>query len=164
MADDWVGFVEEYGPLVYSSAWRILKDRQEAEDITQDVFTFAWSQRTDHVQNMCGWLRHIAVRRSLDQLRRRRPLTSSALDFIATKQDVSDALEFAELEGAVRFAVAALPEQQSAIFALRYFEEMSNPQIAEQLAISSSAVSSALHAARTTLASVLTPYIHGEAK
>lgn len=164
MADDWAGFVEEHGPLVYSSAWRILRNRQEAEDITQEVFLFAWSQRTDHVQNMCGWLRHIAVRRSLDQLRRRRPQASSDLDFITTKPCASDALELAELERVVRLAVAALPEQQSAIFALRYFEEMSNREIAEHLVISSSAVSSALHAARTTLASVLTPYFHGEAK
>ena len=164
MADDWVDFVEEFGPLVYASSWRILKDRQEAEDITQDVFAFAWSQPSDHVRNMAGWLRQIAVRRSLDRLRQRRPLVNSELDLQIVDDRTTDALEVAELEEAVRTAVAALPDQQSVIFALRYFEEMSNREIAEHLAISTTAVSSSLHAARTALASVLTPYIYGEAK
>lgn len=164
MTDDWVKFVEEFGPLVYTSAWRILKHRQEAEDVAQDVFTFAWSQRTDHVKNMGGWLRHIAVRRAIDRLRRRRSFVNSDLEFIVSTNDPPNAIEFAELEQAVRAAVASLPEQQSAIFALRYFEEMTNREIAEHLAISASAVSSALHAARTALASLLNPILHGDAK
>jgi len=164
VTDDWVKFVEEFGPLVYASAWRILKHRQEAEDIAQDVFAFAWSRRFEHVQNMAGWLRHIAVCRSLDRLRRRRPVVTSDVELVPKVDNTSSAIELAELEHAVRAAVADLPEQQSAIFALRYFEEMPNREIAEHLAISPSAVSSALHAARTTLASVLTPIFYGEAK
>ncbi len=130
MTDDWVQFVEEFGPLVHASAWRILKDRQEAEDITQDVFAFAWSQRSKHVQNMAGWLRHIAVCRSLDRLRRRRPIVSSDLEFVASADNTSAAIEFAELERVVRNAVAALPEQQAIVFVLRHFEAMTNREVA----------------------------------
>ncbi|MEQ9407378.1 MAG: sigma-70 family RNA polymerase sigma factor [Fuerstiella sp.] len=164
MTNDWGAFVEEFGPLVYASAWRILKQRQEAEDVTQDVFTFAWTHRSEHVNNMAGWLRHIAVRRALDRLRRRRAIASSDLELIATADDTSCAMEFSELEHAVRTAVASLPEQQSTIFSLRYFEQMQNRDIAEHLAISPSAVSSALHAARTTLVILLTPIIQGSLK
>lgn len=164
MTDDWTEFVETFGPLVYASAWRILKHRQEAEDVAQDVFAFAWSQRTDHVRNMAGWLRHIAVCRALDRLRRRQAFVDSDMEFVPSTEKGMHAVELAEFEQAVRTAVANLPEQQSATFALRYFEEMSNREIAEHLAISPSAVSSALHAARATLASVLTPILHGDAK
>lgn len=164
MIDNWAEFVERFAPLVYASAWRFLKHRQEAEDVTQDVFIIAWTQRSEHVQNMGGWLRHMAVCRALDRIRRRRPVVSSDLEFVPTADNSSSSMEFTELEQLVRTAVAALPEHQAAVFALRHFEEMPNQEIADHLKISPSAVSSALYAARRTLTGVLTPIIQGDVK
>ena len=160
MTVDWDELVEEFGPLVYSSAWRILRHREQAEDIVQDVLTHAWLRRNEPIRNLAGWMRHLATCRALDALRRRRTVPFHDLDFLATPQD--NTVEQAELMEVVRTAVANLPEQQATIFALRYFEEMSNAEIALHLDVTTSAVSSALHVARNSLANTLTPILEGK--
>ena len=55
----------------------------------------------------------------------------------------------------LRAAVARLPKREGTVFCLRYFEDMSNLQIAHSLNVSPSAVSTALHKARVKLAAIL---------
>ncbi len=162
MIDDWPKLIEQYGPLVYTSAWRILRDRQEAEDIAQDVFTYAWSERSKKIKNMAGWLRHLATCRALDRLRQRRPSQRLELEHAPITESDPSKVEFEELELLVRSAVASLPNQQGKVFALKSFEEMANREIAAHLNMSESAVSSALHSARKTLAAELTPILQRE--
>ena len=38
MATDWDRIVREHGPMVYGTAWRILGNAADAEDVVQDVF------------------------------------------------------------------------------------------------------------------------------
>jgi RNA polymerase sigma factor (sigma-70 family) len=56
-----------------------------------------------------------------------------------------------EEESRLRDAVAALPEREAAVFALRYFESLDLPEIADCLGISYSAAGAALSRARTKL-------------
>lgn len=157
MPNEWTEFVDSYGPLVYRCAWRILRNQHDSEDVVQEVFSFAWdSSEFAKAHNKAAWLRCVTVRRALNCLRRKKPVELGELDVAADCSRVSR-VESDEFQTAVLAAISRLPEQQRVAFSLRYFEEMSNAEIAEELGITTSAVSSALHSARQTLARILAP-------
>lgn len=157
MPNEWTEFIDSYGPLVYQCAWRILRNQHDSEDVVQDVFSFAWDNREfANVQNKAAWLRCVTVRRALNCLRRKKPVELGDFDVAFDSSGVSE-VDSAELQMVVRMAVSQLPEQQRVAFSLKYFEEMSNAEIAHELGTTLSAVSSALHSARQTLARILAP-------
>ena len=157
MSIEWTSLVDSYGPLVYRCAWRILRNQHDSEDVVQEVFSFAWDSREfANAQNKAGWLRCVTVRRALNCLRRNKPVELGDFDVASDSSRVSE-VESAELQSVVRLAISQLPEQQRVAFSLRYFEEMSNSEIAHELGTTPSAVSSALHSARQTLARILAP-------
>jgi RNA polymerase sigma factor (sigma-70 family) len=154
---EWTEFVDSYGPLVYRCAWKILRNQHDSEDVVQDVFSYAWdSSHFAIAQNRAGWLRCVTVRRALNCLRRKRPFELGDRDVASNYQRISE-VESAELQLTIRVAISQLPEQQRMAFSLRYFEEMSNSEIAHELGTTSTAVSSALHSARQTLSRILAP-------
>ncbi|MBB5910986.1 RNA polymerase sigma-70 factor (ECF subfamily) [Actinoalloteichus hymeniacidonis] len=66
--------VRDYSRQVFGIALRMLGDRAEAEDVTQDVFLICW-RKIDGLadpQAVGGWLCRIAQRRALEVLRARR--------------------------------------------------------------------------------------------
>jgi RNA polymerase sigma-70 factor (ECF subfamily) len=161
--DDWQRLVRNYGTLVYSAAWRVLRHREDVEDVVQEVFLGAWASRQrEQVAQWGGWLRRMAVCRALDRLRsRRRWRVLDAEQPAPARSPVADA-EGAELQEQLLACVAELPEQQREVFSLRYFELLTNGDIAEALGISESAVSTALHKARGNLARRLSSLIPGD--
>lgn len=162
LLNEWPEFVDSYGPLVYRCAWRILRNQHDSEDIVQEVFSFAWgSNDFAMVHNKAAWLRCITVRRALNCLRRKKHVELGNFD-VASKYGPVSEVESAELQLVIRVAISRLPEQQRVAFSLRYFEEISNAEIAHELGISASAVSSALHSAREALARILAPVLKGD--
>jgi len=153
----WETLVRENTPMVFRVAWRILRNTHDAEDVGQDVFLelhrILDSRR---VTNCPGLLRRLTVLRALDRLRRRRA-TAPLQESVHATAEPSPEKEMLRAEEAerVRQALARLPRQMAAVFCLRYFEDLSNLQIAEALGTSPSAVSTALHKARTRLETML---------
>jgi RNA polymerase sigma-70 factor (ECF subfamily) len=160
----WNAIVREHGPMVFRVAWAILGDADEAEDVGQEVFLELWRLlQSREIENFGGLLRRMATLRALDRLRRLKrsvPLDDEAA--LATDRGPeADAIgkERAEI---LRAAIARLPERMAAVFCLRYGEHLSNREIAEVLKISPSAVSTALHKARSRLESLLSSSIRGD--
>ena len=60
-----------------------------------------------------------------------------------------------ELAENLRNLIAALPEREGTVFALRYFEELSNREIADVLGISPGAVAAAVHKVRAKMTAVV---------
>ena len=67
----------------------------------------------------------------------------------------AEAAEAEELAARLRAALARLPARQAEVFALRFFEQMDNREIAEALALSANAVGVLLHKARRRLRELL---------
>lgn len=161
---DWNAIVRDHGPAVFGSAWRILGQSADAEDVTQEVFMEAYRQRRrQSVRSWAALLRRMAVCRALDRLRRRRP-TLSIHGLSMAAADVSPELEAIAVEMAdkLREAVSRIPEREGEVFCLRYFEDLSNQQIAEALDIQPGAVAAALHKARAKLRALLHTPRQGE--
>jgi RNA polymerase sigma-70 factor (ECF subfamily) len=101
-------------------------------------------------------LRRLAVYRALDRLRQKQSRISvDELELESHAPGPAEAAIARELEGRLREAVAKLPAREAEVFWLRYFEDLSNRDIAELLAISPGAVGAALCKARTKLQALI---------
>jgi RNA polymerase sigma-70 factor, ECF subfamily len=160
---DWDRIVREHGPMVFATAWRILGQAADAEDVVQDVFMEV-QQISVRVRCWPALLHRLTTFRALDRLRQRKnnvPLDGLCL--FSPNGDPESQAVGRELAERLRQAIAQLPQREGSVFCLRYFDELSYDQIAENLAISRGAVAAALHKARSKLESLLAePVHHGE--
>jgi RNA polymerase sigma-70 factor (ECF subfamily) len=150
--------------MVYATAWRILANAADAEDVVQEVFLQVHQlHRTQPVRYWVGLLRRLATCRALDRLRQRRQtqtLDGVALASLTPGPDA--ALMGKELAQRLRLAIGQLPPREAAVFCMRYFEDLSYQQIAEALRVRIGAVSVALHKARAKLEAFLLEPVPGE--
>ena len=144
--------------MVFRTAYRILGCAADAEDVAQDVLLEVFSRAaTERIENWGAYLRKLTIFRALDRRRKRRGTV--ALNTVALNQDGFPSVELSphdeavrrELAERLRDLMATLPEREGAVFALRYLEGLSNPEIATALAISAGAVAAALHKVRAKL-------------
>jgi len=105
----------------------------------------------------------MATYRSLDRLRQRKPISSlDGLPVPGTMNGPEEDAIAGELQEQLRHAVTQLPQQEAAVFCLRYFEDLSYKQIAESLQVTSGAVATALHKARAKLEVLLGDCARGD--
>jgi RNA polymerase sigma-70 factor (ECF subfamily) len=163
---DWNAIVRDHGPTVFGIAWRILGHTADVQDVTQEVFMEAYRlQRSQPVRNWQALLRRLAVCRALDRVRRRRPTVSiNDLSLRASRASPESDATAAELAERLSEAISGLPEREGEVFCLRYFEDLSNQQIADALDMHPGAVAAALHKARAKLEVLLYPPLIGEKK
>ncbi len=67
--------VDEHGPALYRTAYRMVGDRHTAEDLVQDAFRSVWNSRRlfEHGRGERAWLASILRRRVVDHWRRPHP-------------------------------------------------------------------------------------------
>jgi RNA polymerase sigma-70 factor (ECF subfamily) len=161
---DWDRIVREHGPMVFATAWRILGNAADAEDVVQDVFLQVHQlHQAGPVRYWVGLLRRLATCRALDRLRQRRHTVSlDSLPLASGGPGPDAALLEKELGERLRLAIAQLPQREGAVFCMRYFEDLSYQQIAEALRIRPGAVATALHKARAKLEVSLLEPVPGE--
>ena len=154
---DWEGIVRTHGPMAFDTAWRLLGNVADAEEVVQDSLLDAFRLHSKRgVANWGGLLRHLATLRAIDRLRTRRIVQPLACEPASaeTDQPVAAAME-RELADGLRRAIAELPDREANVFSLRYFGEMTNGEIAASLGISAESVGVSLHRARTKLKETL---------
>lgn len=161
---DWDTIVRVHGPMVFSTVLRILGHAADTEDVVQEVFLEAHQLKlAEGVRNWGGLLRRLATYRGLDRLRQRKAVVTVAhLRLVDHDGDPEAAAVEHELADRLRQAVVQLPEREAAVFCLRYFDDLSNQQISENLNITTGAVAAALHKARAKLESMLVSAVHGD--
>lgn len=153
---DWNALFDAHADDLIRICWRILGRRSDVDDCVQETFVQAFqAQQRQTVRNWPGLLRRIAVVNALAALRKRRVRADTHLS--AHHLPASDAApdELAagrELEERLRREIGALPDQEAAVFCLRYFESMSVAETATTLRVSAGAVSAATLRARKRLA------------
>lgn len=133
---------DRYGRLVYGLALAILTNRDEAQDLTQEIFLtlFDHSRAFDPARGALGaYLTTLTRSRAIDRLRRGsrrvRILRSSweadpPLPPPATPLDQASSRETGER---VRRALAHLPEKERRALELFYYQGLTQAEIAEQL-------------------------------
>jgi RNA polymerase sigma-70 factor (ECF subfamily) len=167
------GKVEAYGELVrryqtsvFNVCYRLLGDRDEAQDLAQEAFMRAYQrlEMFDETRPFGPWIRRVAANLSVNHLKRRRPPVWSLED--ETDEPLSPpqanperAGERRDQERAIWEAVLALPPHYRSVVELRHFHNMTYAEIAAALGLPISDVKSHLYRARRELARRLQDHV-----
>jgi RNA polymerase sigma-70 factor (ECF subfamily) len=147
-------FMQEY-PKVVAIAQRVLNERQEAEDVAQEVFLAFHRGHQPTAGYAAPWLRAAAAHRALNRLRderrrqereRRHALDPSA----STETDPEHALEASEQRRVVRAALGRLRSKYATVLALRY-SGLSYAEVAEGMGVGIGQVGTLLRRAEALL-------------
>jgi RNA polymerase sigma-70 factor (ECF subfamily) len=136
--------------MVFRTAYRITGNAADAEDVLQTVFLRIVRRESDasEILNAESYLRRSAVNASLDVVRARREAGNLELETLPASGSCT---ELAALRDSLRRALATLPPRTAEMFALRFFEGHTNPEIAKLMGISQIVVAVTLHRARRKL-------------
>jgi RNA polymerase sigma factor (sigma-70 family) len=160
--DQLVWLMEEYGDMVIRLAYTYVKQKQLAEDISQEVFISCY-QNLDRFEKKAAyktWLYRITVNKCKDALKSwsfRNIFYKEAISSIiasGSKNMDSDMVELEEKEMIFK-NVISLPIKLREAIILHYYEELSIQEIAELLNLSPNTVKTRLHRARHSLKSVI---------
>ena len=151
--------VRRYQDSVFNVCYRMLGERQEAEDLAQDAFIRAFHRlgAFDESRPFGPWMRKVAANLCLNHLERSRPIQLPLDDerdrpLHATVLGPEATLDRKQVGETVRRAILELPAHYRAVIELRHYQEMSYAEIAEALEIPLSDVKSHLYRARRRLA------------
>lgn len=142
---------DRYRDYVFSIAFDILRDEQDACDVTQEAFIKVLTRlhQVHSGARFRGWLARIVVHAAVDVTRRRRrPIVEFDEERHEAAQAV-DAIEQHDLHRRVRAAVRVLSPPLRAAVLLRYVAGWSYDRIARRLGVSTGTVASRLSRAHT---------------
>jgi len=144
--------------LVFRTAYRITGNAADAEDVLQTVFLRLLRRAESAVamENKESYLRRAAINAALDVMRSRQADRTVEFVDLPAEGAHGDPLELREALGR---ALAQLKPRPAEIFALRFLEGFSNPQIARMLGISQVLVAVIVHRTRQQLRKELGAYL-----
>jgi RNA polymerase sigma-70 factor, ECF subfamily len=130
---------DRYSAMLFGLLMRILKEREAAEEVLQDIFLQLWrnaGQFDASRGSLPAWLMVIGRNRAISRLRGRRDREvpeenegDYANTFVST-QNIEDEAARAELARSLAVALATLPAEQRQAVELAYFEGMTQSEIA----------------------------------
>ena len=165
--------VQRYSRMVLNCSYKFLRNKESAEDLTQEVFLEVYeSVKTFRADSkLSTWIYRIAVTKSLNHLKSmKRKKRFAVLVSIFGKDDSVKDIPLAdsiapdkELENKDRarllaWALDKLPDNQRVAFTLSKYDEMSYEEISSIMNTSISSVESLIHRAKTNLKKKLYNY------
>lgn len=145
--------IENNKGYVYNLSHSIVKNAEDARDISQQVFVkiYAGLRDFDTTRPFRPWLRQIVVNTCIDFLRERGQIDELSLNedvpegMIAVNPTSLRAIEAKDIVGKV---MAAMPVQYRMVLSLRHMEGLSYNEIADTLGIPIGTVKTLIHRAR----------------
>jgi RNA polymerase sigma-70 factor (ECF subfamily) len=137
--------IQRYLNIIYRFVQTYVKNQDEAEDVTQEIFVKVWKSLKSFqpAYKFRPWLFAIAKNTALDFLKKKQPLTFSELsradelNFEENLADQSgsvlDRLKWQETFRALQLAAQSLPANYRATLDLRYDQNLKFREIAELL-------------------------------
>ncbi len=149
-------FVETFQGVIYGLCCRMVGQREDAEDITQEVFTRAFRSLAgwDKLRPLKPWLLMIAANccRTALSKRIRTPTANEILNELPSRPEATRDTDFSD---AVQRALATLREDHRTCFILFYEQELSVSEISQTLGCPEGTVKTWLHRARRDIADML---------
>ena len=134
---------DRHGGAAFSLAYRIVGDRNGAEDVAQEAFLSIWrsNARFDRARgSVRSWVLSVVRNRAIDALRRggsRAPKLDQDDDAVLAARPAEEATEDEairrETSRELRGALESLPDDQSRVIELAYFGGLTHSEIAEAL-------------------------------
>lgn len=164
--DVFVQLLERYEKKVYNLAYRMLGNREDARDLTQEAFIRSYFALADFRGDsaFATWLYRIATNLCLDVLRQRKNKIALSLDeplqmgegvlerqLPTCEEGPEEIVEQREFRRLVQQLINTLPEEQRLVLVLREFQELTYEEISATLECSLGTVKSRLSRARGAL-------------
>jgi RNA polymerase sigma-70 factor (ECF subfamily) len=165
---------DRYGDLVYSTALRVLRDPQLAEDISQEIFVRLWRKPERYVAErgrFLTWLISVTRNRAVDEVRargRRQRYETASPEEQERELPASEAIDpalnaqLAEGRRIVRAALAELPPEQRQVIELAFFGGLTQREIADRLAQPLGTVKTRIRLGMQKLRAHLAPEVRSE--
>lgn len=145
-------WLQEHQDHVWSLARYLLRDRGEAEDVTQEAFIRLWQHR-ERLQEaqVRPWLLRVTRNLCLDRVRRRQPEVEWDENAAAGDDSPQDGLQRSEASRWLQRAIAALQEPYRSLIILRDLQQHSYEEVAGVTELTMPQVKTYLHRARRQL-------------
>jgi RNA polymerase sigma-70 factor (ECF subfamily) len=165
--------VELYQDQVLNTCYRFLFNREDAEDVAQEVFIEVYRSISSFREEakLSTWVYHIAITRSIDLIRKkkRKKRFAQMKSLLGLEEEgkelptpgKNDPLEKLEQEERMKIlqeAIDTLPENQRIAFTLSKCQGTGNKEIAEIMGVTLSSVESLMHRAKKNLEKKLYQY------
>lgn len=150
--------MEKYERPVVRMIRNITFDKESCEDIAQEVFLVAYKKLVSFDPargSFSTWLFTIAKNKSINALRKRKPLTMSRLPEKIDTHNPADEMARKEFFDELDATLQALPSRQKRAFVLAEFEKLSYEQIAQIEGVRLGTVKSRINRAKKKLRSAL---------
>ena len=168
--------VDRYSSLLYLLISQLVRDEHLAYDILQHVFLQLYRSLPTLEKGgkkggtLKAWLSQVARNRSIDELRRKRPILFSEIALFPDEDEFSplttiidpdlqpeEQVELLELRQQILEAIETLPSRYRAIVRLRYTDQLSFREIGQALNIPESTAKTYFSRARKHLRTMLEP-------
>ena len=163
----WRELLQEYGPLVWKTAYRLVNNQDDAADCFQETFLAAWRrEQVEPVQSWTALLIRLATIQGIECLRRKlkhrlQPYKAVTDEFIDNRAIPPDeAMHQQELCNNFRKALSEIDHRLATVFCLAYFDELPYEVIAETCSLSVSYVGVLFHRAKAALKARLQDSYH----
>lgn len=167
---EYAHLVERYRYMVYTLILRIVKNKEDAEEIAQDVFVKSFK----NLKNFKGdskfstWIYKIAYFASLDHIKKRKRMANQvnieavSEDVLKVEQDSLTAMYNRDRKKVIAEALLKLPEVERTILTLYYFEELPVKEISIIVNLTVDNIKVKLYRARKKLYEILKNVIEPE--
>lgn len=162
--------VDRYKGLVFTVTMRMLKHKEEAEEVAQDTFikVFGSLKNFKGDSKLSTWLYRIAYNSSLDRIKKNKKhlndveINQFTTHQIKTLDNALDKLQQDEQSKAIQRCIGQLPSEDSILLTFYYFEELTLKDISEVMGITTNSVKVKLFRSRKRLATILKAQLEPE--
>ena len=162
--------VEKYQNMVFGLALKMLKHREESEEVSQDTFIKVYKNLSKfHGESKFStWVYRITYNTCLDRIKKNSKYNNDVeinditLNQIYQTESIYDSLENKERSKIIKECINKLPEEERVIMHLFYFEELSLKEIVEIVSMTEGNVKVKLFRARKKLFSIFKESVEPE--
>jgi RNA polymerase sigma factor (sigma-70 family) len=155
--------VDAYKNMVFSLAFKMTKNREEAEEVSQDTFIKAFRNLSKFKgeSKFSTWLYRIAYHACLDAIKKSKNHNSSleineiTFNQIKAVDHILEGIERKERAKIMNECLLKLPEEERAIIWMFYYDELSLKEIMKVTALSEANLKVKLHRARKKLVGIV---------
>jgi len=155
--------INRYKNLVFTLCYRIVKDKEYAEEAAQDTFLKAYKSLTKFKgeSKFSSWIYRIAYNTSLDKLKNIKRHNDSISNInideheFADMDSTIDILENNEFKSQIKSSIKKLHKEEAFILTLYYYEDMSMQEIADITGHKANSIKVKIHRSRQKLMIIL---------
>jgi len=155
--------IDRYKNLVFTLCYRIIKDKEYAEEAAQDTFLKVYKSlaKFKGEAKFSSWIYRIAYNTSLDKLKsiKRHSDSVSSINIdeyeFADMDSTMDILENNEFKSQIKSSIKKLDKEEAFILTLYYYEDMSMQEIADITGHKANSIKVKIHRSRQKLMIIL---------